>query len=226
MDLPPPYWAFAWAGGQALARYLLDNPAMVAGRRVLDLARARASSPSRRRRPGAAPVLAADIDAFAEAAIAPQRGGQRRRRGDDRRRPARRAPRAAIRRRAGRRPVLRARRWPSARWPSLEAARARGAQVLVGDPAPQLSSRRTASASSPSIRCRSRASWRTPRSSAPRYGVSIPCVADPTRAFPIQMESPRTFRTHRCRPDTCCRDPSRCSLRCFRRAGSRCQAPG
>src|SRR5213078_2968933 len=38
MGLPPPYWAFAWAGGQALARYVLDNPVSVAGKRVLDLA--------------------------------------------------------------------------------------------------------------------------------------------------------------------------------------------
>ena len=38
MGLPPPFWAFAWAGGQALARYLLDEPAEVAGKRVLDLA--------------------------------------------------------------------------------------------------------------------------------------------------------------------------------------------
>jgi predicted nicotinamide N-methyase len=37
-ELPPPFWAFAWIGGQALARYLLDHPAEVAGRRVLDLA--------------------------------------------------------------------------------------------------------------------------------------------------------------------------------------------
>ena len=37
MNVPPPYWAFAWAGGQALARYLLDNAALVAGRKVLDL---------------------------------------------------------------------------------------------------------------------------------------------------------------------------------------------
>ena len=37
-NLPPPYWAFAWPGGQALARHLLDNPAMVRGRRVLDFA--------------------------------------------------------------------------------------------------------------------------------------------------------------------------------------------
>ena len=35
IGLPPPYWAFAWAGGQALARYVLDNPATVAGKRVL-----------------------------------------------------------------------------------------------------------------------------------------------------------------------------------------------
>src|SRR6266705_2225067 len=35
-QVPPPYWAFAWAGGQALARYVLDHPAIVAGRRVLD----------------------------------------------------------------------------------------------------------------------------------------------------------------------------------------------
>ena len=38
MNVPPPYWAFAWAGGQGLARWLLDNPAEVAGKRVLDLA--------------------------------------------------------------------------------------------------------------------------------------------------------------------------------------------
>lgn len=37
----PPFWAFPWAGGQALARYVLDNPATVAGRRVLDLLPAR-----------------------------------------------------------------------------------------------------------------------------------------------------------------------------------------
>ena len=37
INVPPPYWAFAWAGGQALARYLLDNPQLVCGRHVLDL---------------------------------------------------------------------------------------------------------------------------------------------------------------------------------------------
>ena len=38
IGLPPPFWAFAWAGGQALARYILDHPALVAGKRVLDFA--------------------------------------------------------------------------------------------------------------------------------------------------------------------------------------------
>src|SRR5215813_9867626 len=38
MGLPPPFWAFAWAGGQALARYLLDNPDIVRGKRALDVA--------------------------------------------------------------------------------------------------------------------------------------------------------------------------------------------
>ena len=37
LNLPPPYWAFAWAGGQALARYILDGPELVTGKRVLDL---------------------------------------------------------------------------------------------------------------------------------------------------------------------------------------------
>jgi len=37
MNVPPPYWAFAWAGGQALARYLLDSRHEVAGKTVLDL---------------------------------------------------------------------------------------------------------------------------------------------------------------------------------------------
>ncbi len=38
LTLPPPFWAFAWAGGQALARYVLDHPECVRGRRTLDFA--------------------------------------------------------------------------------------------------------------------------------------------------------------------------------------------
>ncbi len=69
MGLPPPYWAFAWAGGQALARYVLDNPESVAGKRVLDLAAGSGLVGIAAARAGASPVTAADIDAFTEAAI-------------------------------------------------------------------------------------------------------------------------------------------------------------
>ena len=69
MGVPPPYWAFAWAGGQALARYLLDNPAIVAGKRVLDIGSGSGLVAIAAAKAGAATVLAADIDAFACAAI-------------------------------------------------------------------------------------------------------------------------------------------------------------
>src|ERR1700731_3743927 len=68
--LPPPFWAFAWAGGQALARYLLDHPAVVAGREVLDFAAGSGLVAIAAARAGAAPVVAAEIDPFAAAAIA------------------------------------------------------------------------------------------------------------------------------------------------------------
>ena len=67
--LPPPYWAFAWAGGQALARYLLDHPEAVAGKRVLDFAAGSGLQGIAAARAGAAAVEAAEIDAFAAAAI-------------------------------------------------------------------------------------------------------------------------------------------------------------
>lgn len=70
LGLPPPYWAFAWAGGQALARYLLDNPAIVAGKHVLDIGSGSGLVGLAAQKAGAATVLAADIDAFACAAIA------------------------------------------------------------------------------------------------------------------------------------------------------------
>src|SRR5262245_11744000 len=69
MNVPPPYWAFAWAGGQALARYALDNPGLIAGRRVLDLGSGSGLTAIAAARAGATHVLAADIDAFALAAI-------------------------------------------------------------------------------------------------------------------------------------------------------------
>jgi predicted nicotinamide N-methyase len=67
--LPPPYWAFAWAGGQALARYVLDNPETVRGRTVLDFGSGSGLVAIAAAKAGALSVLAADIDAFATAAI-------------------------------------------------------------------------------------------------------------------------------------------------------------
>ena len=69
MNAPPPWWAFAWAGGQALARYVLDNPALAAGRRVLDLGAGSGLGGIAAMKAGAARVLAADTDRFAMAAI-------------------------------------------------------------------------------------------------------------------------------------------------------------
>ncbi len=68
--LPPPFWAFAWAGGQALARYLLDKPSLVAGERVLDFAAGSGLQGFAAKLAGAATVEAAEIDPFACAAIA------------------------------------------------------------------------------------------------------------------------------------------------------------
>jgi predicted nicotinamide N-methyase len=68
--VPPPYWAFAWAGGQALARYVLDNAEIVRGKRVLDFGSGSGLLSIAAAKVGAAHVLAADIDVFANAAIA------------------------------------------------------------------------------------------------------------------------------------------------------------
>ena len=69
MGLPPPFWAFAWVGGQALARYILDNPAVVQGKKVLDLASGSGLVGIAAMMAGASAVIAADIDRFAVAAI-------------------------------------------------------------------------------------------------------------------------------------------------------------
>ena len=93
MGLPPPFWAFAWAGGQALARYALDHADLVRGKRVLDFASGSGLVAIAAAKAGAAEVEASDIDAFAIAAIeanaaengvavapAPRKPGRRRRR--------------------------------------------------------------------------------------------------------------------------------------------------
>jgi predicted nicotinamide N-methyase len=69
IGLPPPFWAFAWAGGQALARYVLDHPETVRGRRVLDFASGSGLVGIAAMKAGAAHVTACDIDPFAIAAI-------------------------------------------------------------------------------------------------------------------------------------------------------------
>ena len=69
MGLPPPFWAFAWAGGQALARFILDHPDHVAGHRVLDFASGSGLVAIAAMKAGAAQALAADIDEFAVEAI-------------------------------------------------------------------------------------------------------------------------------------------------------------
>jgi predicted nicotinamide N-methyase len=61
-DRPPPFWAFAWAGGQALARFLLDHPFEVAGRRVLDVATGSGVAAIAAAYAGAAAVACTDID--------------------------------------------------------------------------------------------------------------------------------------------------------------------
>jgi predicted nicotinamide N-methyase len=70
IGLPPPFWAFAWAGGQALARYILDNPEIVAGKRVLDFASGSGLVAIAAARAGALRVEACEIDDFAIDAMA------------------------------------------------------------------------------------------------------------------------------------------------------------
>ncbi|MFN3546253.1 MAG: class I SAM-dependent methyltransferase [Mesorhizobium sp.] len=70
IGLPPPFWAFAWAGGQGLARYVLDHPDTVAGRRVLDFATGSGLVAIAAAKAGAAELLAADVDPFCRAAVA------------------------------------------------------------------------------------------------------------------------------------------------------------
>ncbi|MBO9100134.1 MULTISPECIES: class I SAM-dependent methyltransferase [unclassified Rhizobium] len=69
IGLPPPFWAFAWAGGQGLARFVLDNPDVVAGKRVVDFASGSGLVAIAAAHAGAAKVLAVDIDPWAETAV-------------------------------------------------------------------------------------------------------------------------------------------------------------
>lgn len=69
-NVAPPFWAFPWAGGQALARYVLDNPDTVRGKRVLDLASGSGLVAIAAAVAGAAEIVANDIDPMCEAAVA------------------------------------------------------------------------------------------------------------------------------------------------------------
>ncbi|MGE8105940.1 class I SAM-dependent methyltransferase [Allorhizobium sp. NPDC080224] len=69
IGLPPPFWAFAWAGGQGLARFVLDHPETVRGKRVLDFASGSGMVAIAAAKAGAAEVLAADIDPWARSAV-------------------------------------------------------------------------------------------------------------------------------------------------------------
>jgi predicted nicotinamide N-methyase len=70
IGLPPPYWAFAWPGGQAIARHVLDHPRLVAERRILDLAAGCGIAAIAAAKAGARQVAASEIDRLALAAIA------------------------------------------------------------------------------------------------------------------------------------------------------------
>ncbi|HXV29180.1 MAG TPA: methyltransferase [Sinorhizobium sp.] len=69
IGLPPPFWAFAWAGGQGLARYILDHPETVSGRRVVDFASGSGLVAIAASMAGADAVVAVDIDPWAETAV-------------------------------------------------------------------------------------------------------------------------------------------------------------
>lgn len=69
IGLPPPFWAFAWAGGQGLARYVLDHPETVRGCSVLDFASGSGLVAIAAKLAGAAEVVAADIDPWSQTAI-------------------------------------------------------------------------------------------------------------------------------------------------------------
>ncbi|WP_104525872.1 class I SAM-dependent methyltransferase [Blastococcus atacamensis] len=128
----PPFWAAAWPGGQALARYVLDNPGLVAGKAVLDLGAGSGLVAVAAVQAGATSVLASDVDPFALTAIAV----------NAERNAAtgitpvgnvldREPPEVAVVL-AG--DVCYDREMTDRVLPFLEAARARGAEVLVGDP--------------------------------------------------------------------------------------------
>jgi len=68
-DLPPPFWAFAWPGGQGLARYILDNPGVVRNKRVMDFAAGGGIAAIAAAKAGASLAMADDIDQLAQTSV-------------------------------------------------------------------------------------------------------------------------------------------------------------
>ncbi|WP_329500302.1 methyltransferase [Kitasatospora herbaricolor] len=132
IGLPPPFWAFAWAGGVAVARYVLDHPDLVAGRTVLDLAAGSGLVGIAAALRGAASVRAAEIDAYAVAAIGinAEANGTRVAAAVEDLLDGDGAPAEVVL--AG--DVFYERTMAARFLPFLERAQARGAVVLVGDP--------------------------------------------------------------------------------------------
>ena len=132
IGLPPPFWAFAWAGGTGVARYVLDHPGTVAGRTVLDVAAGSGLVGIAAALCGAASVRAAEIDAYAVAAIGINAAANGVR--------IDAAVEDLLAGDGGTAEVVLAgdvfyERGMAARFlPFLERARARGAEVIVGDP--------------------------------------------------------------------------------------------
>lgn len=131
-DTPLPYWAFAWGGGLAVARYLAEHPEAVAGRRVLDFASGSGLCAIAAVRAGAADVQAVDIDPFAVAAVAANAAANRCRIAASRRDMLDGEPPDVD-------VIVAADCWYEERLagrvlPWLRRAQARGIDVLIGDP--------------------------------------------------------------------------------------------
>jgi predicted nicotinamide N-methyase len=132
IGLPPPFWAFAWAGGQALARYLLDHPAEVKAKRVFDVGTGSGLVAIAAMKAGAKGANGADIDGFCAAAVELNARANGVEVGFGQRDPLNAPPPAADVICAGdifyEQPLAeRAMAW-------LTEARDRGARVLLGDP--------------------------------------------------------------------------------------------
>ena len=132
IGLPPPFWAFAWAGGQALARYILDHPETVRGNRVLDFASGSGLVAIAAMKAGAAEVARRRHRRVRASPHRPQRRGQRRRC----RRPMQAYLIGTDRRLGHVWPAISSTNRISPRGSSIGSLRSqqRGASVLIGDP--------------------------------------------------------------------------------------------